>query len=490
MSLAEKVVVAVDAQVLQARVSEKWDKEITPALMSFIKVPAKSPAFDASWAENGYLDQVVADAVVWVKAQQVKGLTIEVLQLYHEDGRRRTPVIYFEVPAFNSGENKAALMYGHLDKQPESSGWQVGAGPWEPVIHDDRLYGRGGADDGYAIYSSVAMVKVLQDMGASHPRIVGLIETCEESGSFDLPPYFDLLRERIGEVSMVVCLDSGAGDYQRLWLTSSLRGMVAGELSVQVGTQGVHSGEASGVMPSSMRIMRLLLERIEDVRTGEVLLPSAQVEVPAKRLEESVDFAKVLGEEVVHSMPWAQGQDGTLVHAMAGDAYEAMLNRTWRATLSVTGVDGIPALSSAGNVLRTHTSLTLSVRVPPTSDADEVAAEMKKVLETDTPYNARVSFTVKTTGPGWSLGSFEPWLQGAIDQASNSFYGQPCGYFGMGGSIPLINMLQMNFPAAQMVVCGVLGPGSNAHGPDEFLDLSYAKKLTACVAMMLSAHPR
>lgn len=489
MSLAEKAASTIDPQALQEKVNEKWDEDITPALVEFIKVPAKSPAFDTNWAKNGYLDQVVNDAVVWVKAQQVQGLTIEVLQLNHSDGSPRTPVIYFEIPAFNSNADKAVLMYGHLDKQPESSGWEIGPGPWEPAIINNRLYGRGGADDGYAIYTSVGMVKVLQQMGASHPRIVGLIETCEESGSFDLPPYFDLMRERIGDVSMVVCMDSGAGDYKRLWLTSSLRGLVAGELTVQVGTQGVHSGEASGVMPSSMRVMRQLLERIEDVHTGQMLLPSMQVEVPAKRLEETKDFAKVLGEEVVRSLPWAKGQDGEPVHAMAGDAYEAMLNRTWRATLSITGVDGIPALSSAGNVLRTHTSLTLSVRLPPTVNADEAALEMKEILEANAPYNSYVSFDVKTTGLGWSLGSFEPWLQDAIDQASTSFYGQPCGYFGMGGSIPLINMLQTNFPAAQMIVCGVLGPGSNAHGPDEFLDLGYAKKLTACVAMMLAAHP-
>lgn len=479
----------IDTQALQTLVHQKWDREITPALVEYIKIPAKSPAFDAQWAEHGYIDRVVHDAMAWVKAQQIQGLQIEVVRLSKPDGSPRTPVIYFEVAAYQSTATQTVLMYGHLDKQPEFSGWSAGLGPWLPKIVDDKLYGRGGADDGYAIYASAAIVKVLQQLGASHPRVVGVIETCEESGSTDLPAYLDALKKRMGDVGMVVCLDSGAGNYDQLWMTNSLRGMAAGVLRVEVLTQGIHSGDASGVVPSSMRVMRQLLDRLEDSQTGQLKPAVFQCEVPAKRMQEAQAAARILGEGMLKRYPWAQGADGLLVHPVTTDLVQALLNRTWGATLSVTGADGLPALGNAGNVLRPHTALKLSLRLPPVVNAQDAVRQVKTLLEENTPYNAKVTFAPELPANGWNLPDYQSWLDQALQQTSQAHYGAPCAFIGQGGTIPLINMLQTNFPAAQMLVCGVLGPNSNAHGPDEFLHLPYARKLTASVAQVIAMHP-
>lgn len=475
--------------LLKKHVDEKWDQDILPALSAFVRVPAKSPAFDAKWAENGYIDQVVADAVTWAEKQKIQGLSIEVVRLKNADGSPRTPVIYFEIPAQNSVNSKTVLMYGHLDKQPEFSGWSDGFEPWSPKVVNGKLYGRGAADDGYAMYTSLAIIEILQQLGASHPRIVGMFETCEESGSYDLPAYMEALKPRMGDVGMVVCLDSGAGNYEQLWMTNSLRGMVAGVLKVEVLSQGVHSGAASGVAPSSMRIMRMLLERLEDTQTGRLLPEFFHVDVPARRMDEVRVAADILGEAIINDIPWAQHSDGSKVQPMAQDPLNALLGKTWHSTLSITGVDGIPALGDAGNVLRPYSALKLSFRLPPLADASVVSKQLETLLMQDAPYHAKVTFQAEQSGSGWSLPDYPQWLDAALQQASQDFYGKPCAFLGEGGSIPLINMLQTTFPEAQMLVCGVLGPNSNAHGPNEFLHIPYAKNLTACIAQVLAKHP-
>ena len=269
----------------QARdfVGAKWDAEIVPQLVEYIRIPNKSPMFDADWVKHGYMEQAVSLMETWARAQDVPGMTLEVVRL-----EGRTPLIFIEVPAANGGRNDdCILLYGHLDKQPEMTGWDEGKGAWEPVMEGDRLYGRGGADDGYAIYGSLAAVMALQAQGAAHARCVVLIEACEESGSYDLPAYVDHLAERIGKPSLVVCLDSGCGNYDQLWCTTSLRGMAGGNLTVKVLEEGVHSGDASGIVPSSFRIIRGLLSRLEDETTGKIKADGLFVEIPQERLEQA-----------------------------------------------------------------------------------------------------------------------------------------------------------------------------------------------------------
>ena len=478
---------ALDAAAALERIAQTWDAHIVPQLQVYIRIPAKSPMFAPDWAQQGLLDTVVRNAADWVLAQPVAGLTAEVVRL-----PGRTPVLFFEIAATRPASPQTVLMYGHLDKQPEFSGWRADLGPWTPKMEDGKLYGRGGADDGYAVYASIAAVQELQRQGVPHPRIVGLIETSEESGSRDLLPYIDALKPRLGDVALVVCLDSGAGNYDQLWLTTSLRGMVAGTLKVEILTEGVHSGDASGLVPSSFRIMRQVLDRLEDSATGRLLPASFHCEVPAERLAQARATAAILGEEVYRRFPWAHHDcGGSTIVALptTTDPVQALLKRTWEPTLSVTGAEGFPALQDAGNVLRPYTAFKLSLRLPPLVDAAACVQEMKALLEDNAPYQAKVTWESASGANGWNAPDTAPWFAQALDAASQAHFGAPCGFIGQGGTIPLMGMLSQGFPQAQMMVCGVLGPKSNAHGPNEFLHVPYAKRLTAAVAQVIAAMP-
>ena len=471
-------------------VSHAWDTDIVARLTDYVAIPAKSPMFDSAWDANGLLETVVRNTAQWIESQKVAGLSVEIIRL-----PGRTPVLFFEVASTRSAAlatTQSVLMYGHLDKQPEFSGWRKDLGPWTPKYEDGKLYGRGSADDGYAAYAAIAAIQALKSQGVGHPRIVGLIETCEESGSYDLMPYIDALRPRLGEVGLVVCLDSGAGNYDQLWLTNSLRGMVSGVLKVEILTEGVHSGDASGLVPSSFRIMRQVLDRLEDSATGRLLPASFHCEVPSERLTQAQATADILGDEIYKRFPWAHydcGGSTQFALPTTTDPLQALLNRTWNPTLSVTGVEGMPELSNAGNVLRPYTAFKLSLRLPPLVEAAPAVAKLKALLEDNAPYQARVTFEKAAGATGWNAPTTAPWLESALDSASKAHFGASCGYIGQGGTIPLMNMLSLGFPKAQMMVCGVLGPKSNAHGPNEFLHVPYAKKLTAAVAQVIASLP-
>jgi len=486
------------SKALAAFADRTWDEEIVPAITRYVTIPAKSPMFDADWARHGFLEKVITDAAAWIESKNVPGLKLEVVRI-----SGRTPVIFFEVPATRPGGNDASApticLYGHLDKQPEFSGWRNDLGPWTPKYENGKLYGRGSADDGYAVYAALTSIMALDKQGIPRPRCVGIIETCEESGSPDLPAYLDVLKPRLGDVSLVVCLDSGAGNYDQLWLTTSLRGMVSGVLRVEILTEGIHSGDASGLVPSSFRILRHLLERLEDSKTGRLLPESFHCSVPAARLAQAKATADIIGDEVWKRFPWACGADDGPTLPTTTDRVEALLNRTWRPTLSVTGAEGFPDLKDAGNVLRPYTAFKLSLRLPPLVDGPTAAAQLKTLLEDNAPYNARVTFEAdgrsgaKAGAPsgatGWNAPDLAPWLETALNAASQAHYGAPLGYMGQGGTIPLMSMLAKGFPKSQMMVCGVLGPRSNAHGPNEFLHVPYGKRLTAAVAQAMAACP-
>lgn len=469
----------MDASRVEAFVSRKWDDEIVPNLVDYIRIPCKSPMFDADWASHGYMDQAVDLMTRWALAQGIEGMQLEVVRL---DGR--TPLIYVDIPAANGGSDEdCVLLYGHLDKQPEMVGWDADLGPWEPVIKGDRLYGRGGADDGYAIFGSLTAIMALREQGLPHARCVVIIEACEESGSYDLPAYVDHLAPRIGKPSLVVCLDSGCGNYDQLWCTTSLRGLTGGNLTVKVLEEGVHSGDASGVVPSSFRLLRQVLSRLEDETTGRILLDDLHVEIPAERLAQARKAAEVLDTAVYDKFPMVEG-----LVPMHEDLAELVLNRTWRPALSVTGVDGMPPLSSAGNVLRPHTAVKLSLRLPPTLDGKHAGQRLEAVLTRDPPNGAQVTLELEKASSGWNAPALSPWLEQAIDASSQQFFGRPAMYMGEGGSIPFMGMLGEKFPGAQFMITGVLGPHSNAHGPNEFLHIPMGKRVTACVSHVIHQH--
>ncbi|MEP6703078.1 MAG: M20/M25/M40 family metallo-hydrolase, partial [Betaproteobacteria bacterium] len=474
----------LDHEALLGAVSKQWDDEIVPQLIDYVRVPAKSPSFDHDWAKHGFLDAVVKQAEAWVRQQNVPGLTIDIVRLGD-----RTPVLFFDIPATGGLDaERSVLLYGHLDKQPEMTGWRDGLGPWIPAYEDGKLYGRGGADDGYAVFAALSAIMGLDAQGIARPRCVGLIETCEESGSYDLPAYLDALSPKMGDVQLVVALDSGCGNYDQLWVTTSLRGLVSGTLNVRVLTEGVHSGDAGGVVPSSFRVARQLLDRIDDSRTGVVKPAVFNCEIPPERVSQAQQAANILGESMWQRFPWAGCCEGphTFVQPTTKDPVELILNRTWRAALAVTGADGLPAIETAGNVQRPFTALKLSLRIPPLVDGAKAFDALKSVLEQDPPNAADVTFT-GDAATGWNAPATAPWLTTVLDDASQTYFGLPAAYMGEGGTIPFMGMLGVKFPHAQMLVTGVLGPKSNAHGPNEFLHVPYAKKLTAAVAVVLSA---
>ncbi len=469
----------IDAAGIDAFVTGKWDDEIVPQLIEYIRIPNKSPMFDAKWTEHGHMEDAVTLMERWARAQPIPGMQLEVVRL-----EGRTPLIYIDIPATgpDTGDD-CVLLYGHLDKQPEMTGWDDDLGPWKPVMKGDRLYGRGGADDGYAIFGSLAAIQALQAQGTPHARCVVIIEACEESGSYDLPAYVDHLAERIGKPSLVVCLDSGCGNYDQLWCTTSLRGLAGGNLRVEVLEEGVHSGDASGIVASSFRLLRQLLSRMEDETTGRILIEEMHVEIPDERRQQADKVAQVLGTEVYDKFPLLPG-----MQPMSDDLTELVLNRTWRPALSITGIDGIPSLDSAGNVLRPGTAVKLSLRLPPTLGGKRAGELLEQVLLRDPPDGARVSLSLEKAATGWNAPALAPWLAKAIDTASQEFFGKPAMYMGEGGSIPFMGMLGEKFPGAQFMITGVLGPHSNAHGPNEFLHIPMGKKVTASVARVIADH--
>jgi len=449
-----------------------WDESILPSLAEYVAIPNKSPMFDADWEANGYMEDAVKHMLAWVEAQNVAGLTSEVHRL-----PGRTPTILLTIEGHN---DDTVLIYGHLDKQPEFNGWEDGLGPWLPVFRDDKLYGRGGADDGYAIYSAIAAIKSLQEQQLPYPRIVVLIEASEESGSPDLPFYMDQLEDQIGKASLVIALDSTCGNYDQLWITTSLRGMLISDLTVRVLQEGVHSGAAGGIVPSSFRLLRQLISRIEDENTGVITPDFLNEQVPDVRRQEAIEAGQVLADTFEDMYPFA-GSTGP----MSDDPTELVLNNTWAASLAVTGLGGAPSPDEAGNVLRPETTARLALRIPPTIDAEAAAASLRKVLTENPPGGAEVTLDIHTPNPGWHAPETSEKLRQSLEQASMNYFGAPAMSIGCGGSIPFMEFLARKLPDALFVVTGVLGPRSNAHGPNEFLHIPTGKKITAAVAELL-----
>ena len=465
----------MDKDLAISLTDEEWEKSIITELVEYIRVPNKSPAFDPDWQSNGFMEQVVDQFVAWSQHQNIEGMELDVIRL-----PKRTPLIFIDIPG--DTEN-TVLLYGHLDKQPEMMGWNEGFGPWKPVLKENKLFGRGGADDGYALFASLLAIKILHKQKIPHARCVVIIEACEESGSYDLPFYIDHLKDRLGKPELVICLDSGCGNYEQLWSTTSLRGLVGGELKVEVLDEGIHSGDISGIIPSSFRILRQLLDRIEDPVSGQILLKECYVDIPNKRIEQAKHAASVLNENVFRRFP-IKGN----IRPVSDDLVELILNRSWRPTLSYLGASGLPEINDAGNVLRPFTSIKLSMRLPPTCSSKIVSKKLKELLLNDPPNGAKISFEIDWSVDGWMAPEISPWLEKALDEASENYFNKPSVHIGEGWSIPFMGMLGEKFPEAQFLITGVLGPGSNAHGPNEFLHIPAAKKITCCVAEIIAKH--
>jgi acetylornithine deacetylase/succinyl-diaminopimelate desuccinylase-like protein len=451
-----------------------WNQSALPELVEYVRIPNKSPAFDREWDANGHMEKAINRFAAWANSCALQGASVEIQRI-----EKRTPLLLIDIPGKSED---CVLLYGHLDKQPEMTGWRSGLGPWEPVFEDDRLYGRGAADDGYAMFACLAAIGALQAHSIPHARCVVLIEACEESGSSDLPAHIERLNQHIGRPSLVIGLDSGCGNYDQLWCTTSLRGLVGGVLNVEILTEGIHSG-ASGIVPDSFRIARQLLSRIEDENTGRILVGEFYPDIPPERIRQAHAATAALGETMRHEFPFVEG-----AHPTSDDFAELILNRDWRPALTVLGSDGLPPTAQAGNVLRPATTLKLSLRIPPTCNPKAASQALRTILEKDPPYGAKVSFKGDWGSAGWHAPPLAPWMERTLEAASREWFGQPVGFMGVGGTIPFMSMLGERFPEAQFLITGVLGPHSNAHGPNEFLHLPTARKITGCVAQVIAEH--
>ena len=452
-----------------------WEKQILPTLTDFIKIPNESPSFDRDWAKHGHMKKAAKLVTDWIKAQQVRGLKLKTLQ----DGSR-TPLILADIPG---GDNRTVLIYGHIDKQPPMTGWNEGLGPWKPVRDKQgRLYGRGGADDGYSVFAAIAAARAMQEQGISHSRLLVLIECSEESGSVDLPHYLSRYKKEIGTPDLVIALDSGCGNYDQLWNTTSLRGLLNITLKVEVMREGVHSGIGGGIVPSPYRIMNMLIDRIEDQKTGQFRLPELKVTIPKARREQAREAARVLGQSVAAGFPFIRG-----AQMLSNRVEDMLLDNAWKPALVITGQEGIPDWGAGGNVLPGSIGLKLSMRLPPGVEPAKVGAAVRKALTAKPPFGAKITVTAGGA-PGWNAPPTRPWLEKAINDASSEFYGKPACHIGLGGTIPFMKMIGDQYPKAQFLITGVLGPNSNAHGPNEFLHIPYAKKLTAALVRILERH--
>lgn len=462
----------MDKNKLREYIENCWDNSILPTLIEYIKIPNRSPAFDPKWEQNGYMEDVLNLTIDWIEQNKPTEMTIEIMK-----SPGRTPLILLQYLG-NNPEN--ILMYGHLDKQPEMNGWDEGFGPWTPVVKNDKLYGRGGADDGYAVFASICAINALIKQEIDLPNISIIIEFSEESGSPDLPYYLNKI-EHLRTPDLVICLDSGAGNYEQFWMTTSLRGMIGASLRINVLTEGIHSGSGSGIVPSSFRILRELLDRLENSSTGEILLKDFHTEIPEFQLDNIQKFVDTLGSEVFSIYPWFGD-----ITPSTENKIEAVKRRTWKPSLSIVGIDGIPDIKDAGNVLRPFTQVKLSLRLPPLVDAKFAQTKLEEVLQYNPPYNSTISIEFEEPADGWSAPKLSNQLETIINQSSQLFYDKPAVSMGEGGTIPFMAMLGEKYPSAQFVITGVLGPNSNAHGPNEFLNIGYVKKLNCCISYILS----
>lgn len=459
---------SIDYSRLSKYIDKQWDESVLPSLCDFIEIPALSPSFDSEWEENGYLDAAIETFVSWVRSLPLEKSSVSVHRL-----KDRSPVLLVTIDGESDGE---ILFYSHLDKQPEATGWSEGKGPWKPVIEDGWLFGRGSVDDGYGGYAGVLSVLGLQEQDIPHPTCRFLIETGEESGSPDLEFYLDELKPQLGIPDLVIVLDTGGMDYDRLWVTQSLRGIVAGTLSVNVSSVGVHSGHGSGVMPSSFRLARQLLSRLEDEETGEILPEWLHLEISDDMKKTCSKIVDMKGDEM-KDFPLLDG-----VKKQVEDPLDIFITMNLKPSLSIIGADGIPPIESAGNVLRTNTDLKISLRTPPGIDATFVAEKVQKLLEENPPNGAHVTAKMTEVADGFLSPKLPDSVSLALEEACNEFYGNSFMDLYIGGTIPVMAMLQARYADSKFIITGAGGPGGNAHGPDEKLHIPTAKKVTKCMS--------
>lgn len=446
-----------------------FDSNILPGLEEFIRIDNLSPEFDPEWETNGKAEKAGMHLLNWAKSQGIKGLKGELIK-----SPGKTHFLLIEIEP--QGINKTVLLYGHFDKQPSLGEWEEGLHPNKPVIKNGLLYGRGSSDDGYALFSMIEAVKLIQLQNCKHGHIVIALESGEESGSPDLISYLKTYKERTGNPDLMICLDSGCKDYSCLWLTTSLRGLTKIEVEIECLKEDVHSGEAGGIAPDAFSILRILLNRLEDSKTSKIIVP-LNAEIPKYIMEDAEKLADYLKEKVVTDL--VKLADGVV--PITDDYKELILNNTWRPTMVVIGINH-PQVEGSGNILRSKIKACLSFRLPPTFNCKDAEKIITEILTKDPPYNAKINVKVNISVNGWAAKNLNNSLKKSFSKSSNYLFGKDYYSNGEGGTIGFIPELGELYPECEMLVTGVLGPGSNAHSINECLNIDYTNKMTVALA--------
>jgi len=446
-----------------------------PWLKRFIDIPNLSRNFDPEWETNGLLEQACNLCLEYAQEIGVQGYEA---RLYKDPGT--TPLIFGSIAATKPEGHKNMMMYGHIDKQPHlTDGWREGLHPFKHVEENGLLYGRGSVDDGYNWFTVLALVKALQQLGIPHDRFILFYECDEESSSKDIPYYLNKFKDTIQVPDVMFCLDATSISRDIFSVSTTLRGCLNFDLKVRVLEKSMHSGVGSGIVPSSFRIARQLLDRIECPKSGKII-DDLQVEIPGDKLEQAVKAAKIQGTGVYDKFCFCKG-----VQPVSQDVQELYLNNIWRAQLEITGQSGIPLLQHSGNVLREETVLRCSLRLPPTLSGEEAFKTVHALLTQDVPYNAQVEVTSQGAGNGWSANQIPERVVEILDRHNQEIFGNPTLMYGCGGSIPFIKTIQDLLPSTLLFVSGVVLPDSNMHGPNEKIDLEYLTKFAKSLTCFL-----
>ena len=469
----------MDKKSFEKYIEKMFTYNMIPNLMNFIRIPNLSPAYDYEWNTNGLLLKAANLIIAYAKSLEIKNAQINLIQ-----DKGYSPLIFIEIPASRPNDNRTVLLYAHFDKQPHGTGWDDDKGPTKPVIQNGRLYGRGSADDGYASFSMLTAIKACQEHNCPLPRICLIFEGAEESTDEHLTYYFNKLLPIIGEnVIAFIPLDSGCADYDRLWITNSLRGVCDYEINIQTLDNNISFGpEASGRIAENLFILRKAIDAVMDTSTGDVKIEEFYVkDIPEEIQEEMDKEIEIVGEQFFKEIPLYEG-----VKPLKTDIKEAMINNRWKPTCSILGIDNCPKIEDNGFGVKKSITVKMSMRLPPGIDSHAALEALKKVVKENIYFDAKVKFLSAEVADGWKLTNFSEKTKNVLNKASKEYFGNELVFKGMGGSIPFITYFQTKYPNADVICTGILGADCFEHGPNENLHLEACKKMILVLCYFLS----
>ena len=469
----------MDTNSLKKYIEKQFTLNVLPNLMNFIRIPNLSPLFDPNWNKNGLLLKAANLIVSYAKSLNIKNAEINLLQ-----DSPYTPLIFIDIPASRQNDERTVLFYAHYDKQPYGTGWDEDKSPTNPVIIDGHLYGRGSADDGYASFSILTAIKTCQEYNCPMPRICCIFEGAEESRDVDLKYYFNKLMPVLGQnIIAFIPLDAGCSDYNRLWMTNSLRGYFDFDVNIETLQQESHYGpEASGIIAENLFLVRKLYDGIIDSTNGEFKLEEFKVDqIPSIIEEQMQKEIEVVGEDYIKNIPLYDG-----VSPLKNDVRELMINNRWKPTCNILGMDNCPKMEDRGFGVNPSIKVHFSMRVPPLINKDKAIDALKIALTSNTFFGAKVSLGYYEFGEGTVLANMTNRTKNVLNKASLEFFGNEMIFNGGGGSIPFITYFKSFYPNTDIICTGVLGADSHEHGPNENLNIEACKKMICVLCYFLS----